>query len=119
MIPYRPVLHSPGFYPITSFYLSAVVVLVFTVHGFFTLAQGVVLLAICGIGSILIAAWRDLKAVHTLVNGQRSEMLTEIADLEELAADCAEDGRYEFLYVAAPLKIAKAAGSPVNPVVIK
>jgi kynurenine formamidase len=45
--------------------------------------------------------------------------LTEIADLEQLAADCAEDQQYAFLYVAAPLKIAKAAGSPVNPVVIK
>ena len=45
--------------------------------------------------------------------------LTEIADLEELAADCAEDGKYEFLYVAAPLKVAKGSGSPVNPVAIK
>ena len=36
-----------------------------------------------------------------------------------LAADCAEDGRYAFLYVAAPLKVAKGSGSPVNPVVIK
>ncbi|RBY79381.1 cyclase family protein [Blastococcus sp. TF02-09] len=45
--------------------------------------------------------------------------LTEIADLERLAADCAEDGKYEFLYVAAPLNVAKAAGTPVNPVVIK
>ena len=41
--------------------------------------------------------------------------LTEIADLEELAADCAEDGQYAFLYVAAPLKVAKGsrlAGQP-------
>jgi len=45
--------------------------------------------------------------------------LTEIADLEQLAADCAEDGRYEFLYVAAPLKVAKGSGAPVNPVAIK
>jgi kynurenine formamidase len=45
--------------------------------------------------------------------------LTEIADLEKLAADCAEDGTYAFLYVAAPLKVAKGSGSPVNPVVIK
>jgi kynurenine formamidase len=44
---------------------------------------------------------------------------TEIADLEELADDCAADKRYEFLYVAAPLKVAKGSGSPVNPVVIK
>jgi len=45
--------------------------------------------------------------------------LTEIADLEKLAADCAEDGQYEFLYVAAPLKVHKGSGSPVNPVAIK
>ncbi len=45
--------------------------------------------------------------------------LTEIANVEKLADDCAEDGRYEFLYVAAPLKVAQGSGSPVNPVVIK
>ena len=45
--------------------------------------------------------------------------LTEIADLELLADDCAADQQYEFLYVAAPLKVAKGSGSPVNPVVIK
>ena len=45
--------------------------------------------------------------------------LTEICDLERLARSCAEDGRYTFLYVAAPLKIHRATGSPVNPVVIK
>ncbi|UQE74771.1 cyclase family protein [Gordonia sp. PP30] len=44
---------------------------------------------------------------------------TEICDLEKLAADCAEDGVYDFFYVAAPLKIHNASGSPVNPVVIK
>lgn len=44
---------------------------------------------------------------------------TEICDLEKLAADCAEDGVYEFFYVAAPLKIHNATGSPVNPVVLK
>lgn len=45
--------------------------------------------------------------------------LTEICDLERLADSCAEDGQYSFLYVAAPLKIRRATGSPVNPVVIK
>ena len=44
---------------------------------------------------------------------------TEICDLEKLAEDCAADGVYEFFYVAAPLKIHRASGSPVNPVVIK
>jgi kynurenine formamidase len=57
--------------------------------------------------------------LHSALMRNLGVTLTEIADLEELAADCAEDGQYAFLYVAAPLKIAKAAGSPVNPVVIK
>lgn len=78
------VFRSPGFYPITTFYAGAVAVLVLTVQEFFTLSQGIVFLAVCAVGSVLIAAWRDLKAVHTLVNGQRSEMLTEIADLKHL-----------------------------------
>jgi kynurenine formamidase len=44
---------------------------------------------------------------------------TEMCDLEQLADDCATDGRYAFCYVAAPLKVHRASGSPVNPVVIK
>lgn len=43
----------------------------------------------------------------------------EIFYLEELAADCARDGRYEFFFVASPLPITGASGSPVNPVAIK
>ena len=45
--------------------------------------------------------------------------LTEICDLEELAADCAQDRQFTFMYAAAPLKVAKAAGTPVNPMAIK
>ena len=44
---------------------------------------------------------------------------TEIADLEKLAADCADDGRYEFFYAAAPIKVAQGSGAPVNPLAIK
>ncbi|MEX5496126.1 cyclase family protein [Pseudomonas asgharzadehiana] len=44
---------------------------------------------------------------------------TEICNLETLAESCAKDGQYTFLYVAAPLKVHRATGSPVNPVVIK
>jgi kynurenine formamidase len=43
----------------------------------------------------------------------------EILSLDELAADCADDGQYDFLYVAAPLKVAQATGAPVNPMAIK
>ena len=40
-------------------------------------------------------------------------------DLEALAADCADDGVYEFLLQASPLPFTGACGSPVNPVAVK
>lgn len=46
-------------------------------------------------------------------------LLGEIFDLEALAADCAADGVYEFLFVAPPLPVTGAVGSPVNPLAIK
>ncbi len=39
--------------------------------------------------------------------------------LEELAADCADDGRYAFFLDASPQPFTGAVGSPVNPVVVK
>jgi kynurenine formamidase len=40
-------------------------------------------------------------------------------DLEELAADCAADGVYEFLLEASPEPFVHALGAPVNPIAIK
>jgi len=40
-------------------------------------------------------------------------------DLEDLAADCADDGRYEFLLIATPEPFAGACGAPVTPVAVK
>jgi len=45
--------------------------------------------------------------------------LGEIFFLEELAADCAADGRYAFLLVAPPLPVTKAVGTPINPYALK
>jgi len=45
--------------------------------------------------------------------------LAEILDLEELAADCASDGIYEFLFTGPPLAFTRGAGSPVNPLALK
>jgi len=45
--------------------------------------------------------------------------LTEIAWLDDLADACAGDGRWSFLYAAAPLKVVGGTGAPVNPVVIR
>ena len=40
-------------------------------------------------------------------------------DLEELAVDCANDGRYSFFLDASPMPLTGGVGSPVNPVVVK
>jgi kynurenine formamidase len=57
--------------------------------------------------------------LHVALMSYLGIAFTEIAALEVLAADCDQDRRYEFFYSAAPLKVAQAAGSPVNPIVIK
>jgi len=44
--------------------------------------------------------------------------LIDVADPTELAAACAEEGRYTFLFVAAPMRLQAASGVPVNPVAI-
>jgi kynurenine formamidase len=40
-------------------------------------------------------------------------------DLEALAADCADDGRYTFLLSASPDPVVNASGAPVTPVAVK
>ena len=45
--------------------------------------------------------------------------LGEFWVLEELAADCADDGVYECLLVAQALPITGGTGTPVNPLAIK
>jgi len=43
----------------------------------------------------------------------------EIFYMADLAKDCAQDGVYEFLFVAPALPITGAVGSPINPLAIK
>ena len=43
----------------------------------------------------------------------------EMWDLDALAADCAQDGRYDFWLTAAPLPVTGAVGAPVNPIAVK
>ena len=45
--------------------------------------------------------------------------LTEICSLDGLAEACAGDGRWNFMYAAAPLKVAQGTGAPVNPIAIR
>lgn len=60
-----------------------------------------------------------MQPLHVVLVWAMGLMLGEMFDLEELAADCAADGRYSFLFAAAPLPITGAVASPVNPVAVK
>jgi kynurenine formamidase len=60
-----------------------------------------------------------LLPVHMLHIVEMGLVQGQNFDLEELAADCADDGRYSFLLSASPEPIVHAAGAPVTPVAIK
>lgn len=57
--------------------------------------------------------------LHGALLRDQGVVFNEVVLLDELAAHCADDGQYDFLYVAAPLKIVRGTGSPVNPIAIK
>jgi kynurenine formamidase len=57
--------------------------------------------------------------VHMVLIRDMGMTLGEILDFDELAADCAADGVWEFLFCSPPLKFTRAVGSPINPLAIK
>ncbi len=59
------------------------------------------------------------QPLHQVLIPNMGMLVGEIFALDELADDCARDGIYEFMFVAPPLPITGAVGSPVNPIAIK
>ena len=57
--------------------------------------------------------------LHSALMRNLGVVFTEVCWLDDLADSCAADGRWSFLYTAAPLKVFGASGSPVNPIVIR
>lgn len=57
--------------------------------------------------------------MHMLCLRDMGLMLGEYWNLTGLAADCRQDGVYEFQLIAPPLKVIGAVGGPVNPIAIK
>jgi kynurenine formamidase len=57
--------------------------------------------------------------LHAALMRNLGVAFSEILWLEPLAEDCANDRQYRFLFTAAPLKVFRGTGAPVNPVVIK
>jgi kynurenine formamidase len=59
------------------------------------------------------------QPLHQVFIPNMGLLVGEIFALDELAEDCARDRVWEFLFVAPPLPITGAVGSPVNPLAIK
>ena len=57
--------------------------------------------------------------VHCVLIRDMGMTLGEILDFEELAADCAADGVYEFFFCAPVIKFTRGVGSPINPLALK
>jgi kynurenine formamidase len=62
---------------------------------------------------------RVFSPLHQIAIPNMGLLLGEMFDLEELGEDCAADGVYEFLLVAAPLPVTGAVGAPLNPIAVK
>ena len=56
--------------------------------------------------------------IHALALTALGMPLLDNLDLEELSGACAEQGRFEFLLVVAPLVVPRGTGSPVNPIAV-
>lgn len=60
-----------------------------------------------------------MQPLHQVALPHIGLLLGEMWDLDTLAADCADDGVYEFFLAAQPLPFTGAVGSPVNPIAVK
>lgn len=56
--------------------------------------------------------------IHVLALTAMGVHLLDYLDLRELCAACEEEGRWEFQFIGAPLRIAGGTGSPLNPIAI-
>jgi len=61
----------------------------------------------------------SFQPLHQVCIPNMGLTIGEIFFLDDLAEDCARDGVYEFFFVAPPLPITGAVGSPINPLAIK
>ena len=56
--------------------------------------------------------------IHAMALTGLGMPLLDNLTLEELSAECAALGRYEFLLIVAPLVVPRGTGSPVNPIAV-
>jgi kynurenine formamidase len=56
--------------------------------------------------------------IHVLAINAMGVHLLDYLDFEDVVARCEAEGRWDFLFVAAPLRIVGGTGSPLNPLAI-
>ena len=61
----------------------------------------------------------SFQPLHLVIVVNMGLLVGEIFYLEDIADDCARDGVYDFMFVAPPLPVTAAVGSPINPQAIK
>jgi kynurenine formamidase len=76
----------------------------------------VALLGSDGISDVAPSGYRETPfPIHAVSIVAMGVHLIDNADLEALTQTCASQGRYEFLFVLAPLVLERGTASPVNP----
>lgn len=61
----------------------------------------------------------ELQPLHQVALVHMGLAFGEMFDLDALAVDCEQDGRYSFMLAASPLPLTGAVGSPVAATAIK
>jgi kynurenine formamidase len=59
-----------------------------------------------------------LYPIHPLQIVAMGMAVSDSLNLEDIAAACAEEQRWEFMVTAAPLRLPRATGSPFNPIAV-
>ncbi|HEY2105391.1 MAG TPA: cyclase family protein [Candidatus Binataceae bacterium] len=81
--------------------------------------RGIALLGSDGISDVAPSGYKETPfPIHAVTIVAMGVHLIDNADLEALAQACASHGRYEFLFVLAPLVLERGTSSPVNPLAV-
>ena len=70
-------------------------------------------------GVEVVAAGEMSLVCHCVLIRDMGMTLGEIFNLDALAADCEEDGVWEFFFTSPPLNVQNGVGSPITPLAIK
>jgi kynurenine formamidase len=79
--------------------------------------RGVALLAGDAVSDVTPSGYTEISVpIHAGAIVMMGLALIDNADLEALSEFCARTGRYEFMFMTAPLMIPRATASPINPI---